>query len=321
MRYRCRYVGAALALGLLGPLAGFGQVKPPQMPTQKSPFPLPTGVKFPVTLPCFLWHGLPMVTGGVNEKPQQFIVDTGLNAVTVSQKVQAALSLPLTKSRYRVIALDYASDVPAVTLQDISLGQMVFLKVEATVMNVGSMLSPHAPPDSPQCWLGTPLLSAFQITLDTKNHACLLDSPKADAPKSDDALTLPLTMKSGRIFARLTAPGAKPFLMLIDTGSPASILPLTTFDKLKLKPFKIQIIRLANRRNARAAQVVLPELLLGGASLKNLSVVSIAPDDPKDFDPDFGLLGMDILGRYRITINYARLKMTLIPYPEPPAIK
>ena len=306
---------AALLLCLTLPAGGRGQAsRPPQLPAQKGPFPFPPGLKTPVSLPCYLWRGLPMVTGIINGKPQKFVIDTGLNAVTISQKAQTTLALPPAKSRYRVMALDLSADVSAVSIKQLALGGVVFSDTEATILNLGTLLSPTNPPDAPQCWIGTPLLSTFQVTFDWKNNALLLDSPKAEATQSDDAIILPLTIKNGRIFMRLTIPGAKSFSMLVDTGAPATILPLTAYDKLKIKAFSAQNIRLANGHKAKAAQMILPALPLGGATLKNVSVVSIAPDDPKDFDPDFGLIGMDVLARYRVTINYARAKMTLIPY-------
>ncbi len=316
MKNGLKLVFAALLLGGIPPGSGFGQPpRPPQLPAQKGIYPLPPGLQFPVSVPCLPWRGLPMVTGVVNGKPQRFILDTGLNAVTVSPKVQAALALPPGKSRYRVAALDNAVDAPAVAMKDLGINALFFQNTEAVALNVWAMLSPQTPPNSPECWLGTPFLSAFQVTFDLKNNTMLFDSPKADAPKSDGAITLPLTLKGGRIFARLSVPGGKAFPMLIDTGAPATVLPLSVYDRLKIKPFRTQVIRLANRRGARAAQWAVPALQMGGATLKDQGVVSIAPDDPKDLDPDFGLLGMDILSRYRVTINYARLKMTLIPYP------
>ena len=306
---------AALSLCLLCPASGFGQApRPTQLPPQKGPFPFPVGLKMPVSLPCYLWCGLPMVTGLINGKPQKFVLDTGLNAVAISPKAQSTLALPPTKSRYHVMALDLSADATAVAMKQMTLGGIVFSDTEATILNLGAVFSPTNQPDAPQCWIGTPLLSAFQVTFDWKNDAILFDSPKADAPQSDDALVLPLTIKNGRISTRLTFPGAKSFFMLIDTGAPATILPLAAYDKLKIKPFHMQDIRLANGHKAKAAQLILPALNLSSATLKNLPVVSIAPDDPKDFDADFGLLGMDVLARYRVTINYARAKMTLIPY-------
>ena len=314
MKNRAKRLCAALTLCLLRPAIGFGQAPRPQLPTQKGPFPFPPGVKMPVSLPCFLWRGLPMVTGIINGKPQKFVLDTGLNAVTISPKAQVALALPLTKSRYRVTALDTSSDVSAVAVKQLALGGVLFSDTEAAILNLVTLFSPLSPPDAPQCWVGTPLLSTFQVTFDWRNNTLSLDSPKADAPSSDDAITLPLTIRKGQIFTRLTLPGGKSFLMLIDTGAPATILPLTTFDKLHIKPFRTQPIRLANGRKAKAAQLILPALPIGSATLKNFPVVSVASDDPKDFDPDFGLIGMDALARYRVTINYARAKMTLIPY-------
>ena len=299
-----------LCLGLL-PIAGTGQVAPAAF--QKGPIAYLAGVKLPQTLPCFTWRGLPLLDGSINNKPMRCVVDTGLNALTVSPTVRGALNLPASKRIYHVSVMENTLDAPGVTVKAMSLGAIVFSNADAPVVNVAGLLSAQTPPDTPQCWLGTPLLSAFQITIDMEHSTVTFDSPKAALPAPDDAITLPLLLRNGRIFTRLTIPGGRPFLMLIDTGSPATILPLTAFDKLKIKPFKTQVVVLANRRKARAAQIVLPALSLGGATLKNLPVVSIASENPKDFDPDFGLIGMDILSRYRIVINYARLKMVLIP--------
>ena len=312
MKIKTGFGGTLTGLFVLA-LCGIVRGQDATAPIQRGPFPLPVGAAYPVVTPCFLWRGLPTLEGRINGRPQRFILATGLNAVTVSDAVQAALQLPAAKRSYRVNALDNESEVPAVTLKTLDFGPLSFAGADACVMDVSSLLSPHNPPNTPQCWIGTPLLSTFQITLDIKKGEAVFDSPKAAAPKSDDAITLPLTTQNGRIYVRMTIPGAKPFAALVDTGAPTTIAPFAACEKLKLKPFRTQALRLSRGRKARAASILLPTLQLGTATLKNLPVVCIAGDAPTDFDPNFGLLGMDILGRYRVTINYARAKLTLTP--------
>ena len=320
---RCGAAAGLLLALLLRPAISREQTGNNALPLQKSPLALPPNTPLPITLPCFLWQNLPVVEGSINGKNSdttRFVLDTGLNACMISRETYTALSLKATSNQVRFNLLDQTGEATEVQMQTLQLGPAQFSIVPAALFDAASQLSLHPHPDAPTGWLGTPLLSAFQVTFDLGKRLITFDSPKAAFPKGEDVLILPLTRRDNRLYVKISFPGAKSFQALIDTGAPTSVIPTSVAEKLKLKPLKTPEIRLAGGRKAHAAQIILPVLRVGEAEQKNFPVISIVPDNPKDFDRDFGLLGMDFLRHYQVTINFARLKMALAPLPAAPPV-
>ena len=319
-RFRLRYA-ALLCTGaaLLCPAVSREQNNVNPNPLQKSPVAFPLNTRLPVTLPCFSWQNLLVIETSVNGKSDltatRFVLDTGLNACTVNKETYSGLTLKATTQQVRFDLLDQTSEATEVQIQTFQIGSVLLSAMPAALTDTAALLSLHPHPDAPGGWLGTPLLSAFQVTFDFSKRVVTLDSPKAALPKGEDMVILPLTRKDGRYYVRITLSGAKSYAALVDTGAPTTIIPTRVAEKLHLKPLKTPEIRLAGGRKAHAAQFVLPVLRLGDTEQKNFPVVSIVPDSPKDFNPEFGVLGLDFLRHYQVTINFARQKMVLIPYP------
>ena len=55
-------------------------------------------------------------------------------------------------------------------------------------------------------------------------------------------MVFPLEIQNSRPYIKVSVPGSKPFLALLDTGSPGSLLPASAVEKLKLKPIRIESI-------------------------------------------------------------------------------
>ncbi|HLV80595.1 MAG TPA: retropepsin-like aspartic protease, partial [Chthonomonadaceae bacterium] len=131
-------------------------------------------------------------------------------------------------------------------------------------------------------------------------------------PVVKGTIVVPITLRDGRIWTNVAAPGAGTFSALVDTGAVGTLLPGAIADKLKLKAAKSFVIR-ANGKDGKASMGVAPRLRLGKAELKDVPVVFLAADVPAGFDRSLGVLGMDFLSHFKVTISYAQKKMTLLP--------
>ena len=268
----------------------------------------------PLTLAYQLWNGLPVVTEIVNDKAiERFVISTGLNVNTVQPAANDRLQLALSGKKVRVVALDNATDAPEVGLQSLKMGALRVENSFAALLDVAGLLSRATWPDTPTGWLGTPFLSAFQMTLDPSIRLLKLESPQAKLPHFKATVVVPLILRDGRIFVTVTVPGAKPFPALVDTGTMGTLVPADVPASLKLAPAQTFPISGAGGKSAQATVVTLPLLRVGKAEQKGAQVVALTTSNAPGFDPHFAVLGMDFFSRFYITINYAQQKMALTP--------
>jgi predicted aspartyl protease len=189
---------------------------------------------------------------------------------------------------------------------------MTIENMPAAMLDVSALLSNTPHPEAPPGWLGSPFLSAFQINIDFGSHILMLNPPSTRLPVAKGTIVVPVTLRDGRIWANVTAPGAGTFSALIDTGAVGTLLPGAIADKLKLKSDKSSMIR-ANGKEGKAYTAIAPHLRIGKAEIKDVPVVFLDKDVPAGFDRGLGVLGMDFLSHFKVTISYAQKKMALIP--------
>lgn len=243
---------------------------------------------------------------------ESFVLDTGLNADAIRPDDGARLQLADLKRTVRVDTLQTTHAAPEARLSSLRIGGMTVENMPAALLDVPALLSNTPHPDAPPGWLGAPFLSAFQVTFDFSSHTLILNPPNTRLPVVKGTVVVPLTLRDGRIWASVTAPGAGTFSALIDTGAVGTLLPGAIADKLKLKSEKSSVIRV-NGKDGKASTALAPRLRLGKAELKDVPVVFLAPDVPDGFDRSLGVLGMDFLSHYKIAISYSEKKMALYP--------
>lgn len=315
-----RAIGAIGAIGALLLSCGATRAhdQAPEPPSiQKSPLVLPEKLTLPGNLFIRYWPGenqIPVATVQINDSLQeQAAISTGLNANTVQPDAATRLKLPAPQTSVRVHAFDSISVAKQTTIATLRAGTIELKQVPFAVTDVPGSISLQPHPDAPAAWLGMPFLSAFQVTFDPLSRNLLLASTNAPLPKAKFITVVPLVMQEGRPYVRVTLPGARPFLALVDTSSPGTVIPKEIAEKLKLKPKREVSVAQPDGKLARAAFVELPRLLIGKAEWKGCKVIFLTSEAGQAYSPQFAVIGMDFLRQYQVTLNFVRLQMALAP--------
>ena len=302
-----------LSCCVLGVLASAQQVA-----LQSSPVALPKNAILPVAVVFRYWQGLPVVEGTVNSKwSTAFVLHTGLNACALSPIATTRSSIPPTPKQAKFNVLDITTVAPEIQVATLEFLQLKLENVPMVKTDVFQLLSHSPRPDAPPGCLGTPFLSAFQVTLDFgPKQILLLNSPKTPLPDDPETVVVPITVREGRLYTKVSIPGSKPFTALVDTGTLGTLIPREVAQKLKLKPTQIFTMRNRSGKEAKAALLTLPKISVGKATLQEVQAIALTPEAPPEFDPAFAVLGMDFLRHYKVTISYAKQKMALSPYTQ-----
>jgi predicted aspartyl protease len=316
---RRRYGALLLAAGVLAAGVHAQETKQtPPAPGLSGAITLPKEAVFPVTLPYRLWNGIATLDLFVNGiTPQRLALDTGLNAITVLPAAAAVLEMPTLPGKIKVSVLDKTSEAAAIQIRSVRLGTITLASVPAASLDLPALLSRAPRSDAPTIWLGGPFLSAFQVTFDFSRGVIVFNKPTAPLPNVRGTVTAPLKIQEGRIYTEVTIPGGKPFMALVDTGTVGTLIPGDVADKLKLKPVKTSVVTHDGSRVGRAGVAIVPRLRVGKAEIKSVPVVFLMADAPPGLDRTIAVLGMDFLGHFNVTINYARQQMALSPFPKP----
>ena len=300
----------ALALSGMGSLKAEDQPEP-KSPLQKSPIALPTDALLPATFSVSKWYEIPVIQVSINTSLVERIgLDTGLNANVVIPESAARLALSPLNTKTHLNVLNLECEAQESQIQKLRARTLELKNVSVALADLPAMLSQHPHPDAPAVWFGTPFLSAFQVTFDPGSSSITLDKPDAPFPRNKETAVTAIVMRDGRPFVKVSIPGAKPFLALIDTGSPGTVIPTEIGEKLKLKPVKSD---LSAGKQGKAALVELSKMTVGKAEWKGGRVHFITADPAKEFDKSFAVLGMDFLSRFKVSLNYTRLQIALTP--------
>ncbi len=323
--FRPRTVALVALLGsvlLRVPASGLGQATPvvakapdPQPPStapfQASPLPLPPTPTLPAILNLGAWLGLPTTFLYINGKPERVGISTGLNANTVLPTAMTVLDIPEGKTKVRVDILDRQTDASDTMMKSIQIGLLKLENIPVAQVDVVALLSHSPHPGSPLVWLGTPFLSAFQVTLDLAHKVCILDKPLTKMPAG--AIIVPMTVRDGHIFVSMTLPKSKPFPAMLDTGTILTLIPATTGEKLKLPAIEVLKLGGAGGKLVPATLIQVPQIAVGKAECKALRVAYLSADLSPTFGRETAVLGLDFLSHFKVILDFAAKKVAFIP--------
>lgn len=301
------------------PIAGKTPVLPPSgtIPAQNIPV-LPASAVLPMLLNYTLWNNSLMEANvQINGVVERCIVDTGLNACTLTPEAATRLKVSQLPTQGTVTTLNESRTAPEAEFRSLQFNQLKFDSLRLLVTNAAELYSTTAPQDSPSLWLGTPFLAAFQVTFDYTGQYISLDRPDAPLPKVKGAVTLPLEIRGGRLYTRVTIPKGGTFLALINTGTMGTLIPADIAAKLKIKPTQTFNVKWAGNKRGKASLITLPELQLNKLSQQQVPVLYFESEGDAEVDRAMGVLGADFLSHYKVTINIAHKKLTLVPPPPP----
>lgn len=131
-------------------------------------------------------------------------------------------------------------------------------------------------------------------------------SRKQAAPEDSGRILVPTQRRNTHHLVEVRLTGANgettSAVLTIDTGASFVVLPLSIADSLGFEPEELEtkeLLTANGKATGRAA--VLPSLELGGETVTDVDVVFLENSEPS-FMP---LLGMSVLGRYRMTLDDA----------------
>jgi predicted aspartyl protease len=252
-------------------------------------------------------------------KIQRCVVDTGLSASTITPELAATLKLAALPSKITVASLNETRTVPETELKALKFNLLTITGLHAGIVDASELYLGSAQPDAPGLWLGIPFLSAYQVTFDFTAHTILLERPDARLPKGKGAVVLPIEVRDGQIFTRVSIPKAGTFSALIDTGAMGTLIPSAIAAKLKGVPTKTFDIKRPGGKQVKACLVMLPKMQAGRLEQEQVPALYFQKeaDAPANADHTLAVLGHDFLRHYKVTLNFTRNKMVLIPPPLP----
>lgn len=292
------------------------EVLQPGNPTKNvavSKLPVPTGVVLPIVLSYHPWRSLISLDALVNgNNPARFVVSTGLSMSAVAPTDIIRLQLTTSETKTHVAVLDAAADVPTATIQNIRMGAGVLHNITVAQVNLISLLTNEPMPDAPSIWLGTNWLADFQVTFDFESHAVILNRREAPFTKPIGNI-VPFKLKNGRPVVKVVIPGGGSFDAVIDTGSLGTLIPSAIAIKLKEKKIDKTPKSGVDIAAGKMGRMVVPRISIGKSELKNLMVAYYGAEAPQHADKTMGIIGLDFLRRFRVTISYAKSQIQVLP--------
>jgi predicted aspartyl protease len=294
-----------------------GQNTPGGPATQPDPVTFSKTQLFPISIPYVPWNGVPIIQTQMNGSQERFAVSTGLNVNTVSVEAYSRLQLQATNRQFRLHVLDTTTQATEAKIQSLQINNLKLDNVGVVLTDVFALLSPRPHPDAPTGWLGTPFLSAFSVIFDFAHNSIFLQAPKTPLPNEKGTVVVPFTRRDGRLWVKVSLPRAKAFDAVIDTGTVTTLIPTEVAEKLAITPLQVFPITKGNGREARAGLIVLPKLTIGKLEATDVRAVFLAADAQPPFDKTLGVLGMDFLKRYKMTLSFDKNRVAFTPVTQP----
>jgi hypothetical protein len=323
-RLRCALWLGALVPLLAGEAAAPGRARgrddTPKIKPPAFALTYPAGMPTPFTLAYTSWHGLPMTHALVGSQFRGFILDTALNGCALTPQAAQLIHLTPDAGKLDLQVFDQVLSVDRVQMPKLAFNLVSFNNVSFGLVDIAAQLSPiHARQlDAPVGWLGAPFFAAFQTTFYFDRLAAILEKPDAPLPTAKGLVTVPMDLGvDGRVQVLVTLPGAKPFLALLATSAPITVLPADVVTQAKLKPLDVTTAVQPNGEKAQVAHVVLPRLSVGKAMVEEANAVYVTTGSAPAFGPKTAVLGLDFLRHYHVTLNYARRIVAFAPLPKP----
>jgi Aspartyl protease len=281
----------------------------------KAPLPpRPSTMMIPIVLNYHPVRGEMVVDGLVNRNnPAQFVIATGLNHSVVSPEDAARFELKPGEKKQKISFLDASVEGPIGTLNLVRLGAGTIQNMDVVHANLWPMLTRDNPAELPGCWIGSDLLSRYQVMLDFEQHTVILNKPDSPWMKAQGAL-VPFKFKNGRPMVRISAGSAGSFDAILDTGSMGTLIPASIASKIKGKKKQPAVPGVGmDVAGGKMTRTIVPMLSLGKATVKNLMAVSLGPNAKPGSDKSMAIIGQDFMRHFRIVISYTKQQLQILP--------
>ncbi len=251
---------------------------------------------------------------GVAGRQRSLAIDTGTSMTTLSRAFAAELGARAQRpageavdaaGRGFVVEVAVLDDF---TVGDIGMGALPALVVDDALLRMRDL---HGGPERvPRGVLGLDLLAAFRLTIDPERESVVLERPTGLRPSD----SVQCVRAEGRCLLPVEVEGARRWFVL-DTGASHSSLTLEGLDVLPggdaraVPAFR----RVHAVGGAMVAVREVRDLVLRTSEARFQGVVlPVVARRSSGFFPVHGVLGMDLLGRCRVTFDRGRARITAV---------
>jgi predicted aspartyl protease len=244
--------------------------------------------------------------------PFQFIVDTGADRSVISSELAARLRLP------RGSAASMHSVTGVTDVATVSIARLEWTGKPVKVVDVPVLESAHIGADG---MLGTDSLRSQRVTFDfSAGKLTVVPSGVREARDEPGTIVVNASRKGGRLVVTDAEADGKRLAVVIDTGSQVTI----GNDALRRQMLRDGVhattaaveLESVTGEKIMGSYLFLPELTIGGASLKNLAVVFADAHTFKRLNMEKRpalLLGMNAIRAFKkVSIDFAARKFKVV---------
>lgn len=197
----------------------------------------------------------------------------------------------------------------------LSLGRLTLNQVPFVTLDLLKHLTNKPMPDAPALWVGSSALATMCVSLDPMTRQLTFRDPKSQLPTK--STVVPFEWRDGRIWVQVKVNGKKNFSALLDTTAMFTLLPADVAASLKLTPKLMSASN--NGKEGKIGAVELTELAMGDLKTTGVVALYVAEENGGLWDKSLGVIGCDVLLRYRVTIHYPQRKIAFERLPQMPA--
>jgi len=280
-----------------------------------------------VTVPFELVNNRPVIRVRVNgsKEPLRFVIDTGAGMCVISDKAAARAGLrPVARGGMaRAVGGEGRFEIVYGFLQSLQLGEA---RIERVPVYIRQFYNEQEPVDG---YIGLSVLGKYMTVVDYGGRKMGLlrdeESRRANtASASAAAVEVPIrTTSSGFWSGEVSFEGLeKPVSFIIDTGASVSVVSKALAERAGLgryaQPGFIKVYGAAGLAD-NIQTLVLPRVALGTYSWQNVyaAVLDMEPINETAGFEQTGIIGGNLLRRYRVTFDFVRGLIRLDPNAGP----
>ena len=250
-----------------------------------------------------------------------FLVDTGAGLTAISRQLADTLGLALGGSM-DIVGLGGGVEARSASLASVAMGSIVRKDVSVLVLDFDEMR--HSMGLEVEGILGFSALNRYQVTFDFAKGALEIAQNAARRTPGAGGARVPMEMLGGQALVDAKIDGTDAGAFILDTGSWITFVPADVGRKLAAEKRVPGVSFIgADGRLLEAEAVRARSLSVGAARLDRPIVLYATSGGDKDpigltlASGERGVLGANVLRRFRVTLDYPRNELVLEPTPQP----
>lgn len=253
-----------------------------------------------------------------NHGTRRFLVDSGAAVTAVSRELAAELAIA-SEEAVDIAGIGGGATAQASLFPPFELGSHRLGGVRGVVLDLKSLSTSLG--TSIDGVLGVSAFARFAVTWDFERGTLELAESRDAQPSGPRGTRVPFTMAGGLVFAPVRVDGGDASDFVVDTGSWRTFLSATLAGGVSNPPDRrlpgIPYAGIDGRQVSTDA-LRLRSLEIGGLVVSRPIVLAPSPTDAGShalgvMTRDRGVLGLDVLRRFRLTLDFPRQEMLLEP--------